>query len=200
LARIYTPAEFGTLAILVTVSNISAVVACLRYDIALPSAPERDARGLVITAISVAALLGATSSLVLRMLSGAAVGSAHFEELLMHPMLIGACVMLVGAYQATSAWLLRRNAFNGMAALRLSQGAAFCLLAAFSGAGLLWSHVASFVGGLIGPWQALRSTRDDHSTWVETSRRYFGLPLYNVPGSLFDVVGYSISTWVVAAS
>lgn len=199
LARMYPPADFGALAVLVTVSNISMAVACLRYDIAIPVAAESDVRALFGTSAFAATLVGATTAVVLVLLPGKSTASVSAGALLKHPIMVGTCVVIVGLYQATGAWLLRRNAFNAVAALRLSQGGAFSALAACPSLGLLWAHVVSFAGGLLGAWKALSRPGNDGISWKDTGRRYRQFPLYNVPGSLLDVVGYSVSIWTVAA-
>jgi O-antigen/teichoic acid export membrane protein len=197
LARAYSPAEFGTLALLMTVSNVSMAVACLRYDLALPSTEEDEVRGLLVTTVVVAAVLGVLSFLLSLQLSHSRVAIDRTAGLLDHPALVGACVFLVGLYQATNAWLLRRGSYGGVAALRLSQGGGFCALAAMPAVGLLWAHVASFGVGLWGAWRAMTDPRHGSVTWTDAARRYRKFPLYSLPGAALDVVGYSICIWVI---
>jgi O-antigen/teichoic acid export membrane protein len=198
LARRYSPAEFGTLALLMSVSNISLAVACARYDIALPSAADKDVRGLLVTSIVVAAALGGATTIVALLLHGSRL-TEHTGGLLDRPFLIGACVLLVGLYQAMSAWLLRRSRYRGVAAMRLAQGGGFSALAVLPGIGLLWAHVMSFAGGLLAIL-GVRCRSEQDARWTEAARRYGKFPIYGLPGSALDVTGYSICIWVVTSA
>ncbi len=197
LARHYSPSEFGALALLITVSNISVGVACLRYDLAIPSADRTDVRGLLVaaqlSALSVALLAGA----LLLALPRASL-ARHLAALAPHPVILAFCFFLVGFYQATNAWFLQRAEFRKAAALRASQGAGFSLLAAVPGIGLLWAHVLSFAGGLISLRASLAPKEEDQTSGRAAARRYRKFPLLSMPGALLDVCGYSVCVWVIA--
>jgi O-antigen/teichoic acid export membrane protein len=199
LARAYSPAEFGTLALLTTVSNIAMMVACLRYDVALPSAEERDIHGLLVTAALTSLTLGAVVGVALLALARSPAAHQLAGGLLDHPLLVGACVALVGLYQATNAWFLRGGAYRSIAVLRVAQGGGFGVLAAVPGIGLLAAHVMSFGGGLLAALRAATPSGPRDERWVDVGVRYRKFPLYNLPGSVLDVVGYSLCIWVVSS-
>jgi O-antigen/teichoic acid export membrane protein len=182
-----------------TVSNVGTAVACLRYDIALPSAPESDVRGLLAVSAAIATALGLATTAAALLITGSRLGGVEAGGLLQSPLLLGSCVALVGIYQATGAWLLRRGAYVGVAALRLSQGGSFGALALLPGSGLLAAHVASFGAGLIGLWRLLRRPASGEAPAGRVLWSYRQFPLYNLPGAVLDVVGYSACTWVVAS-
>jgi O-antigen/teichoic acid export membrane protein len=126
-------------------------------------------------------------------------GSAPGGELLLHPVLLGVCVTLVGVYQAGGAWLLRRGGYRAFAWMRLSQGGGFSTLALLPGLGLLWAHVVSFGGGVVVAVRALRRRAGRDAPWTDVGRRHGKFPLLNLPGAVLDVVGYSMCVWVVAS-
>jgi O-antigen/teichoic acid export membrane protein len=198
LARIYPPEAFGALALLMTVSNVAMAVACLRYDMALPSAAEDEIRGLLAAAITGALVLGVVAAVAAAWASGQPWGERYAGPLVARPVLIGACVALVGLYQAAGAWLLRRERYLGVAALRVAQGGSFALLAIPRVTGLLWAHALSFAAGSFVVWQAFRNRAGRPHVEVALLHRSF--PVYGLPGALLDVVGYSLSIWVIAAS
>ena len=146
LARQYSPAEFGVLALFMTVSNISTALACFRYDQAFPSAPDRDLRGLArvcAAACLVSALIAACIALsVPRLVPLASRTAAGFWT---RPLAIATCVLSAGIYQATGALLLRRGAYRCVALMRAGQGVAFAVLAFVPATGLVWAHVLSFL-------------------------------------------------------
>ncbi|HEY4301532.1 MAG TPA: hypothetical protein VGM73_11700 [Candidatus Didemnitutus sp.] len=199
LARLYSPAEFGSLALLTTVCNIATAVACLRYDLAIPSAPTPDSSGLLRVAIGIAGATAILTALVL-LAAGHLLGriGLGMED---HPVLTGICVFLVGTYQATNAWLLARGRFGGVAWLRMAQGGGFCVLALFPSVGLLWSLALSYGGGLLGLRGLFHHRRSEaEAGWRETAIRYRDFPLLSLPGAVLDVCGYSVCVWVVAAA
>jgi O-antigen/teichoic acid export membrane protein len=199
LARVYGPAEFGLLALLVTVGNVSLAAGSLRFDLALPSAPEEDVRGLLVTSLLAAGALG-----LLAAAAAAAVGRAAWAGawagLLDRPAVVGACVALAGAYQASSAWLLRRAAYPGVAGMRTLQGATFGALAFVRSLGLLWAHALSFLAGALASIWILRRARGSDTPWWEAARRHLEFPAMSLPGALLDAVGYSVSIWVVSST
>lgn len=199
LARHFTPAQFGVLALLTTVSNLSASVACLRYDLALPSSGESETRGLLVTSFIVA---GSMAVFAFSAIAFAKAGrlTAYAGALTQRPMLVGTCVLLVGLHQATCAWLLRKGAYRNVAGMRFSQGAGFSLVALIPGVGLLWAHVISFGAGVIGLRPLLAPKKDSEITWLEAFRLYRQFPILNLPGAVLDVCGYSLSIWVIATN
>lgn len=200
LARVYGPAEFGLFALLSSLGAFAMAAGCLRYEAALPSAPEADVRGLVVTTVGAALLVGAACAGLAALLAGRPAVIRLAAGLLDRPLLVGACVALVGCYQAAGAVLLRRGAYRGVAALRISQGGAFVALAALPPLGLLWGHALSFAGGLAGVARALRAPAASSAPWREVARRYRSFPLLSLPGAVLDVVGYSVCIWVVASA
>ncbi len=199
LARAYTPPEFGTLALLMTVSNVAMTVACLRYDVALPSASKPEVRGLLIASGLSSIVMGMIAGGLALVFARSSVAVEIAGGLLDHPLLVGLCVALVGLYQATNAWFLSRGDYGRIAVMRVAQGGAFGALAAFPVFGLLGAHAVSFAGGLVGALGAVRRTSARDAPWLEAALRYRKFPLYNLPGSVLDVVGYSLCVWVVTS-
>lgn len=197
LARQFTPADFGALALLITVSNVAMAAACLRFDLALPSASDRQAGALLLICLLSALLVGAgvllTSAIYPALTGGPA--QSPFSA----PGLVGLCVLFVGWHQAALGWATRQQAFAQLGAVRLFQGLGFVMLTLLTPLGLLWSHAIAFlsavptlVRALLGarPQQALRQTA--------VEQRQF--PLASLPGALLDVVGYSLCVWIVTRS
>ncbi len=199
LSRMYSPAEFGALAVLLTVGNIAMALACLRYDLALPSAEPGEIRGLV--TVSVGACLGFASltTLVLTAISGTAIFGTVVHTMSQHPGMVGLCVFSVGVFQATNAYLLRQNDFRGAGIQRAAQGLTFVLLALIPALGVLWAYALSF---LVAGWSCLQIFRQrspDFVPWREAAKKYRQLPMLSLPGALLDVVGYSLCIWIVVS-
>lgn len=195
LARLYRPEDFGALALLTTLGNVAMMVACLRFDVALPSAADDAVRGLVRASVVGSLVAGIVAATGAAWLAGQPWLSREVAALLSRPLLVGACVTLVGLYQVGGAWLLRRGRYGSIAALRVAQGGVFAALAVSRAVGLLWAHALSFAGGLLVAWRAARDGGGRPCTAVASEHRQF--PLYGLPGAALDVVGYSTSIWVI---
>lgn len=192
LVRIYGPASFGALALLITATNISSAVGCARFDLALPSASDEDASALL-RLCAIVAMAGALITLLvasLLTLDGVA------SEIASHPVQIGLCVLFAATFQAASSMLLRRRHIHAMAALRAGQGLLFVLLALFPSVGLLWAQVLSYAPGCLILAGMLAAHRDGPGL-VSTARRYRSFALLGLPGAVLDVVGYSLCIWIV---
>lgn len=197
LARIYTPAEFGALALIVTVTNLATSGACLRYDMALPSAPDEHARPLFIVANAVAIFAAVTAFSVGEFLN--CIQRVPLRPPFDEPWLIGGCVLLVGLYQAGVAWATRIREFARVAALRISQGLCFSGLAATHFVSLVFAQVLSFAPAVPTAVKALRRRAAGEIGVFRAARLYAQFPLLSLPGAMLDVTGYSLCIWIISA-
>jgi O-antigen/teichoic acid export membrane protein len=196
LARQYSPHAFGLLALLMTICNISIAIGCWRYDLALPSSDNEDVAGLVRVCLGVAVVGALAAAAFGAALDAAGIASGAIGEVLAQPFLLGSCVGLAALFQAYSAFLLRRGRIISMAALRVSQGALFALLALGTPIGLLWAYTLAYAGGS-GLLLALRSDGTRARRAADVMHRYRIFAQQGLPGAMLDVVGYSLCTWTV---
>lgn len=204
LTRIYSTDQFGQLALLLSVSGIVMAGGCLRYELALPGAEERDAVSLFILCGALATLL-ASLAFLLCLLPWYRWFSHPILHLTRTPWLVAGLVVGVAIYQAAGAFLVREGRFMSLAALRTSQGLIFASLAALPLFGLLWSHVFSFlVGGVIlGAWLYLNHGSQvravNRGRLLETAKHYKKFPIYLLPGAILDIVGVSACLWIISS-
>lgn len=195
LARLYSPSEFGALALIATVSNVATATACLRYDLALPSCDGTSAKPLLKVAITAAfgvAMLVYCAGAVWALSRKGALPTPFG-----HSWLIALCVFLVGVYQVALGWATRLRAFGRVALIRFAQGFSFSVLAMLHEFGLVLAHVLSFAVAMPAVARAARSGRADDVGVVETAQRYSQFPLVSLPGALLDVMGYSLCIWII---
>lgn len=197
LARVYTPADFGALALIVTVTNLATSGACLRYDMALPSAPSEHARPLFIVANVVAILVAIMAFLISEFINCVHRVPLHppFDE----PWLIGTSVLLVGLYQAGVGWATRIKEFSRVAGLRVAQGLSFSGLAATHIVTLAFAQVFSFAPAVPTAFKALRVQAVGEIGALRAARLYGQFPLLSLPGAMLDVIGYSLCIWIISA-
>lgn len=197
LVRLYGPASFGVLALLITAANISVATGSARFDLALPSAEEEDVRSLARLCVAIAATLATTVALVAAAAASFTNGALH--EIVGHPVLLGLCVFFAATFQSASSVMLRRGQITAMAVLRGAQGLLFVLLALWPSIGLLWAQALSFAPGCLLLPGALLS-RNAGSTVRSVMSRYRMFATMGLPGTILDVVGYSLCIWIVTAA
>jgi len=122
LTRLYTPADFGMLAIYMSLTAIVGVVVCLRYELAVVL-PESDTEALNVTALAWGfALL--TSLIGLIVIANTRHQIAAFFNL---PMFIDylwffpLTMLLFGLFRASSYWAMRKKNFGALGKARLQQ-------------------------------------------------------------------------------
>ena len=198
LARIYTPSDFGALALIASVSNIAMAAACLRYDLAIPSAEENDSRSLVWVAIASAicmAFLVLFIDTAIVNLLGVSL-TPPFDS----PMLIALCTVLAGINQVALGWAVRLGAFGRVAIVRFGQGLGFVSLAAIPSIGLLWAHALSFVASLLAFYKTPYRKLTFDTGLLVAARKYNKFPRLSLPGAVLDVVGYSLCIWIITSN
>lgn len=146
LSRLYSPAEFGLLAVFSSALAIVAVAACLRYELAIPLPQQDDeARHLlllsIICALGIGLLMGLAVALAPDWIAARLGQPALAPYLWMLPL----GVVLAGAYSALQFWYVRERRFTLIARTRIAQSAS----SAGTQIGLGWAG-AGPVGLLLG--------------------------------------------------
>lgn len=145
LARLYTPAEFGAWNVFSSIASVLVVVACLRFEVAIPLPPdERTAFRLLVLAS--AAPIG-MAALVLAGVAGIQLLGPGRWSLTSSGVLwlLPLAVVAGGIYQAVTYWSTRRGAFGVAAQTKLIQGTAS--VAQQAGFGLLHPGALALVAG-----------------------------------------------------
>jgi O-antigen/teichoic acid export membrane protein len=124
LTRLYTPADYGVLAVYSSTLTVLLVLASLRYEAAIPLPEEDEVAGSVLAlAFVILAGMAALVSLVVWVAGDAFVEAVNVPALGPYRWLIPLGFIGAGTYQALSYWAIRRREFGRLARTRLSQGA-----------------------------------------------------------------------------
>ncbi len=200
LTRLYTPQEFGVYHLFAAVAANIAVVACARYEFALPLETD-DERAGALRALCRWLLIGVTALAAIGGVAWAVATGATW------PLWLPVSVFLLGALSLATLDATRSQRFRALAAARIAQhggGSTAQALAGTAHAGVTGLIVAPLVaaaatlavlrwrwrGGWRLPWQRLRS--------VAAAHRQF--PLLNTPhafaGALQDTAAVAlIAAW-----
>lgn len=147
VTRLYTPADFSMLAVFTGLLAILSVVACLRFDVAVPM-PQDDGDAVNVLALAIACTAIVSAVVALAVLSAPARLAAWLNQPDLEPYLwlLPVGVLLAGTYSALQCWFVRRKGFGSIARTRVAQSFA----AATTQVGFGWLAWAP-LGLLLGP-------------------------------------------------
>jgi O-antigen/teichoic acid export membrane protein len=122
LTRLYSPEHFGGLAVYASVLGILTVSVSLRYELAIPIAPDETTAGNLLRLALLLVVASSLGLLVVTSLFGAALTRyLSVPELAGFLWLIPVGVLAVGTYQVLNYWAIRQQAFGIIAKTKLSQ-------------------------------------------------------------------------------
>ena len=167
LTRLYTPEDFGVLAIFVSLLTLCAVAAAGRYELAIPL-PENDTDAANIAVVGL--LCVGASSILLTLITffwansiATRLGAPYMAPYLW---LLPVGVLFIGTYNVGHAWAVRTKAFKTIARTRFEQAAATVTAQL---AGFTLGAVALIGGHALG--QAIGALRLVRFTTTEVKRQ-----------------------------
>jgi lipopolysaccharide exporter len=211
LTRLYTPTDYGTLAVYSSTLTVLLVVASLRYEVAIPL-PEDEpaAASLLVLTLALLAGMGTILSVAIWLGGDAFATAVRVPALRPYLWLVPVGFLGAGLYQTLSYWAIRRSAFGRIARTKLSQGVGqvgsqVALGLAHAGApGLLIGDVIGRVAG--GGGLALLAWRDHpgalvtRASLVAAARRYRRFPLLTTWSGLFNIGSLQLPSILFSAS
>ncbi len=212
VTRLYSPGDFSVLAVYMSTLSIFAVVACLRFEIAIPLVQDdADAANLLLLSLSVASVV----ALVL-LLAGLAApetiaGFLRTPEFAQYLWLVAIGVFLAASYAALQNWATRAKRFGAVARTRIMQslsGATISLLFGWAGIaplGLILGNMLNVGAGGFGlVVSALRKDKGalsevSLSSLAKTSKKFASYPIFSVPEAVANNIGTQLPILIVAA-
>ncbi len=122
LTRLYTPDDFGVLAVFTAVLGLLSVVASLRYQLAIPL-PDSEDDALAVAALGLLIVLGMalSSALVVALMGERIAFWFNTPALAPYVWLVPVGLFLTGVYQVLKYWAIRAEAYPLIARTRLTQ-------------------------------------------------------------------------------
>jgi O-antigen/teichoic acid export membrane protein len=202
ITRLYSPEDFGVLAVYSSYLGIIMIVASLRYELAIPL-PRSDGRAANLLVLSLINLAGvaAITGLVVVLFGEQIVRWSNTPYLISYLWLLPLGVFLGGAYQVFNYWAIRKQAFSRLARTKIQQGAGSAVtkialgLAQSGTIGLILGTIVGQAAGLanlvLGAFRedgaALKRIRLLRVRW--SARRYRNFPLYSTWSALANTAG-----------
>ena len=206
LTRLYTPEAFGIAATYASVLGLVAIVATLRFELAIPlPSDDRTARDLVALSVGASLVLSVALALAWAIVLATRTGAQDFvDQLTAVVWLLPLSTLAVSTYQALNYWAIRRQAYASIARTRVDQALAtvfvqlgFGLLSP-GALGLILGHVAGQSAGI---GTLFRTTFGDASaliaglSWrglLHAAGRYRRFALVNVPSGLANALAFAL--------
>ncbi len=213
LTRLYTPQDFGVLAVYASILGIVTVVASLRYELAIPL-PEDGKIATNLLALSLAIAVG-TSLLVgigLWFLGDQVVDWTNIPVLRPYLWLLPLGMLGAAMYQIFNYWAIRGQAFRQIARTKVNQSLGQIITQLLLGwgkvapLGLLLGHFVGLVVGS-GTLAALALGRDRKKVIEQISSgrisqaayRYRGFPFYSSGSALLNSAVLYLPTLLLTA-
>lgn len=200
VSRLYSPAEIGSFAAFMAIPQTVAVVAGLRYDMAVVL-PERDAdaRVLVRAALTIAALMSLVTSLVTWWMAPTLATLVRHPELTGWLAWSGVVVMTSSVVTTMGYWFTRTLNYRAISTNRVEQQGVIQLVKIAAGAaghggigGQMGAQIAGQgVAAATLVWRgrdAWRGSREGAATTRQLLHRHRRMSLLNAPNALVDAV------------
>lgn len=210
LTRLYSPADFGRLGLLLSFVNVASVAVCLRFEVAIVTARddfEAAHLGTLAMRILPATTLIATGIFAgLVLLDVGAYGQLEPAWILI-PLLTLPAMGLAGVLRY---WILRHQGYRSLAELSIVQGAtragsqlAFGILR-WAGAGLALGDALGRIAGVatLGAREIpgiVANARGDPESTRPLVKRYWRFPTYSMPSSLLDSLAAVLPVPIIGA-
>ena len=211
LTRLYTPDQFGYLALYASLVSTFVVIASLRYHLAIPL-PVSHRDGFALTLASLAIVFTTTSILTLGLFTFHPWILTWFGAQELEPYLWFVPLGLLGAgtYQVLSSWAIRHHAYRPLARTKAVQGATLAgaqLVLGVFGAGAVGLMIGDVLGRAAGSGILLRKalargTVHLHRTMLRARRtlaRYRKFPRISAPSALFNAAGMQLPAILLLA-
>lgn len=211
LTRLYTPHDFGVMAVYVSVASIAGTMAALRYELAIMLPVEdREAAALFRLCVMASLAMGAVSAVMVAVLGhtiALALGNMDVQPWLY---LLPAAIVLTGIYQALRFWWNRKVAYKRIAhsAVMQSGGAAtaqvgFGMFSAGSG-GLIVGTVLGLVAATLAlglsfvRHAGVRARKADWKEMRHAARKYRNHPFHLLPAQTIGVIAQSLPVIILS--
>lgn len=212
LTRIYTPENFGVLGVFAALLGITSVIACLRYEIAIPL-PVSDKSAANLVALSLACLTVTTLILlvVTLLFSELIAALTNTPALSEYLWLLPIAAATTGAYGVFQYWATRKKAFKRIALTRVEQsvgGISIQLLLGWMGAGTLGLIVGQTVNSGAGFLGLARRAFHEDSVVLQginktelrsVAREYDRFPKYSTFEALANTAGLQLPMILIAS-
>jgi len=199
LTRIYTPADYGLVALFMSIATIGSIAATGRYEMAimLPK-KDTDAINVFFLSIIIAFLMSFISLIIVLLFNQNITKFLGNQDVSVWLYLVPISVLVTGVYQSLKYWNNRKKNFSDLAknaVLQTTTGSSLNLGFGFltlGGGGLIIGNLlgqltgAIFLGKIVLKKDKQLFIYNNHLKIMALIKRYKKLPFFNLPNALID--------------
>lgn len=200
LTRLYTPSDFGVMAVFVAITSMILVVSSGRYEFSIPlPVLERDARLLLFGSLLINFVFFLTCFLIVALFSSGISTLVGIDSFSSFAWLIPLTVLFSGAYKAYNYLSVRQQNYQRIAKTKVIQSFSSVVVQVFGGlisqgpSGLL---IGQMLGQAAGTFQLAKSTsvydyaisKVRYLRLLLLLKRYRRFPLYDAPAAFIDTL------------
>lgn len=203
LTRIYTPEDFGVLALFISITTILGTIANGRYELAIVL-PKRDNNALELTALSIIITMGFSLLLVILVIlfHDSLLSYLNNDRFSFWLYLIPLSVLLFSLFNILNYYHTRKKEYKTITKARMSRSVVMALIQTL--VGLLFRVGGGLIGGSIvsyiaGNYVMLRNRIGKHifgeiqaSSLLQQGKRYINFPKYSLFGSLANILSIHV--------
>jgi O-antigen/teichoic acid export membrane protein len=205
VTRLYSPSNFGVLAIFSSVLSIIVVTASLRYEFACPlEKEERNAANIFAVCISLLIATSIIFSLILYLANDKINTYFALDSIRPYFWLLILGFFGSGLYNIFNYWAIRQRDYSNIAYTKINQGISGSISKILMGLfsmgplGLIISYLISQIAGINTFMKALLK-KDKSYFYLVTfkdmklvARQYIKFPLFSLPSSLFTTISMAL--------
>ncbi len=208
ITRLYSPEDFGVLAVYGGLLAIFGVLSTMRYSLAIPL-PDEDNESVNIIALCILLLTGTTllCSLIILFFARPISVSLGVPNIQPYLWLLPIGILSTGLFQVFNYWSIRKKTFSMIAASSLKQSVATIVIrlgaSSFGAVSLLISQVT---GQIISSYSLARPVLNQSifkevkwSKVKEVAMRHRKFPLFSTSASLFSITGMQLPALMLAS-
>lgn len=208
LTRIYSPADFGLLAVFTAFLAFFTVISCGRYELAIPLPDsDQDAANLAAVAIVCVVLTTLLAFFIILIWSFRVASVLNTPKLSEYLWLVPFAVFFVGVFQVFSSWAIRVKRFPHIARTKIFQTLGTLLIqlggCKFGVIALLGGHAAGMGVGASGlAVSALKRPQFKTCSFGGMrlqAERYRKFPIFSTWTALFNTIGIQLAPIIFVA-
>ena len=211
LTRLYTPAEYGVLAVYTSTLAVLLVLASLRYETAIPLPSEESSAGsLLVLALGILLATSTAVALLVWLAGDAFALAVNVPGLRPYLWLIPVGFLATGTYQVLSYWAIRQRQFRRVARTKVSQGGGQVvtqIALGMGGAGVLGLIIGDLIGRVAGAgglalaaWRTRPAEGPTRATVRAAAARYRRFPLLTTWAGLLNIGSLQLPSIVFSAA
>lgn len=203
LSRLYSPTDFGVLAIYAALLSILGCLSSFSYHLAIPLPEEdRKASNLLFLSCMLNVLLVCVIFFVIYFVGNPLFLNLGWQVIIPYKYLLPLGVLFSGLYSSFSYFALRYKAYGAIAQTNITQKICGVSTSIFMGwldftpSGLLWGQIINMTGGIFTLIKHTRSHFFRHDINKESvfivAKKYRNFPVFQTCGTMFNTLSVQI--------